>query len=192
MLGGAAAGLELGEPKLAATGGLGGFGNVRLQVGDAGVGRFAVPVDGEEIDRALGAARGQEVAQPVQAFVRVVAVAHCRRAQFGFARVRLQVCHPVLGSILRGQISLGRDVGFVEAEQVRRSTRERLVCVFFPVRCVHLNRTPELRHEVEGRGNVTARLGVPVVSPRNGRRVGEEVGQGGRVVDETALSARVG
>lgn len=65
-------------------------------------------MDGDKIDRAAIPTGAEEAAQPVEAQIGIVAITHGRRAELGFAGVRLQVCDPRFDGRFRREIGLCR------------------------------------------------------------------------------------
>ena len=195
LLGGVVAvGLHLRDPEREAAGALAREFDVVLEVRDALVVGLAVPVDGDEVDRA-GRALGQELVEPVQPDVGfgvglvVVAVADRGRAEFGFAGVRLHVLPPGGDGFVGSEVGLRGEVGFVEGEEVGRAFAESTVGILVPVRGVHRDRAPHHGNVIEVRGNFPSRSRVPVVAPRN-RAFFEGRSERSGIVDQPALGAR--
>lgn len=97
----APAGCELRDPNLTPTARRFRFGHVIFEVSHTGVGRKPIPMYSDEIDRAAIPAGAEKTAQPIETHVVVVAIAHGRRAELGFAGVGLQICYPRFDGRLR-------------------------------------------------------------------------------------------
>lgn len=93
LLVGAAAGRKLRDPNLAPAACCFRLGHMIFKVGHAVVRRKPIPMYGDEIDRAIPAG-AEEAAQPVEAHIGIVAVAHGRRAELGFTGVGFKVSGP--------------------------------------------------------------------------------------------------
>lgn len=89
----AAAGRKFRDPDLAPAARCFGLGHMVFEVGHAVVRRKPIPMDGDEIDRAVPAS-AEEAAQPFEAHISIVAIAHGRRTELGFAGVGFQVSGP--------------------------------------------------------------------------------------------------
>lgn len=82
------------------------FGHVIFEVSHTGIGRKPIPMDSDEINRAVIPTGAEKTAKPIEPHVVVIAIAHGRRAELGFAGVGLQISFPRFDGRFRREIGL--------------------------------------------------------------------------------------
>ena len=160
-----------------------------LEILHAVVGRETVPVDGEEIDMASGAA-GEEGGQVRETLVLGRAVAHRGGTELDvpvvFGVEGFHVGVPAVDGLADVHVGLGAEVGFVEGEEMFAAGGDGGFGFGDPGGGVVGGQgVPEHGDEFLGGVHGAAGGGIPVVEPADVGVV-EVRGQGGFVVDEAA------